>query len=78
MKNADIRTKLHRYIDEADNKKVKAMYTLLEESLSEPGEYSPEFVAELDRRRESYRKDGLSVSMSEMDARIKKILNQAK
>jgi len=78
MTTAAIRTKLHDFIDNAADKKVKAIYTLFEENIEAGEEYTPEFKAELDRRYEAYKQDGKTVSRDEMDKRIKKVLSKYK
>jgi hypothetical protein len=47
-----IRGRLYDYIRDADDKKVEAIYTLLEDQIVEPYDWSEdeEFVAELDER----------------------------
>jgi hypothetical protein len=52
MTTAAIREKLHNYISVADDKKIKAIYTLLEEQIAPAVDWSEdaEFVAELDER----------------------------
>jgi hypothetical protein len=52
MTTAAIREKLHDYIRVADDKKVEAIYILLEEQMAPAWEWSEdeEFVAELDER----------------------------
>ncbi|MBS1503612.1 MAG: hypothetical protein JST32_16200 [Bacteroidetes bacterium] len=57
MTTAAIREKLCDYIKGADDKKVKAIYTILEDQIeTEPYEWSKdeEFVAELDERVRRY------------------------
>lgn len=56
MKTIDIRQKLHRYIETAQDKKVKAIYAMVEEEIQETNSYwnNPEFLAELKRRDEEY------------------------
>ncbi len=78
MKTAEIRSRLHRFIDTVADKKVKAIYTIFEENIEESEDYTPEFKAELDRRYEEYKKDGKTISREEMDKRIKKLLSKAK
>jgi predicted RNA-binding Zn ribbon-like protein len=72
MKDADIRQKLHRYIETAKTKKVKAIYAILEGEIEEAYDYwnDEEFVAELQRREEDFRM-GKSKSYT-LDQAIKK------
>lgn len=51
MKSAELREKLHNYIDTAQEKKLKAIYTMLEEEINETNNLweNEEFVAELER-----------------------------
>jgi hypothetical protein len=73
-----LRNKLHQFIDNAEDKKIKAIYTIFEEDIAEINEaeeeYTAEFKAELDRRYEDYKKDGKTISRHEADKRIKKLL----
>jgi putative addiction module component (TIGR02574 family) len=80
MKTAEIRNRLHHFIDTAEDKKVKAIYTLFEDKIGEEEneEYTPEFKAELERRYEEYKADGKVISREEMDKRIKRVLGKAK
>jgi hypothetical protein len=56
MDTAAIRQKLHNYLEVAEDKKVKAIYTMMQESIKESAiDYSDEFKAELDSRNESYK-----------------------
>jgi heterodisulfide reductase subunit C len=49
MKTSGIRQKLHNYLEVAEDKKVKAIYTMMQESIKESAvDYSKEFKAELD------------------------------
>ena len=50
MRTAQIKQQLHDYINSAENKKLKAIYTLLEGDISEDYQLSPEQKEELDRR----------------------------
>jgi len=56
MTTAAIREKLYDYIRVADDKKVEAIYTLLEDQMTPAWEWSEdeEFVAELDERVRRY------------------------
>ena len=51
MNTTSIRQKLHNYLEVADDKKLKAIYTIVEDAIQESEvEYTDEFKAELDRR----------------------------
>ena len=55
MSTADIRQKLHEYIRFANDKKVKAIYVILEAEIEEKHEeWSKEFEDEILRRIEDY------------------------
>jgi len=56
MTTTAIREKLHDFIDVADDKKIEAIYTLLQEQISPVVDWSEdaEFVAELDERVRRY------------------------
>jgi hypothetical protein len=76
MNTTAIRQKLHNYLEVANDKKVKAIYTMMEEEIKETAlEYSNEFKAELDKRYASY-KNGTAkmISSEESKKRIQKIL----
>ena len=71
MTTAAIRQKLHKYLEVADDKRVKAMYMLLEDEIAqEEMEYTDEFKAELDRRYEHYKNGGKMISAAEAKKRI--------
>ena|ERR1700761_2489498 len=90
MTTAAIRERLQEYIKEADDKKVEAIYTLLEDQMTLAREWSgdEEFVAELAKLKEErakfldqYNKE-LSKAEAEIDAgsfytqdEVKKILS---
>jgi hypothetical protein len=76
MNTATIRQELHNYLEVADDKKVKAIYTMMEESIKESAiDYSKEFKAELDTRYEAFI-DGSAkmVSSKESKSRLQKII----
>jgi hypothetical protein len=52
MNTTTIRQKLHEYIKIADDKKVKAIYTIVESDINEMNEWwnDESFIAELDKR----------------------------
>ena len=78
MTVSSIREKLHNNIDTADTKKVKAIYTMLEDSISEETDWDVAFTDELDARYNDYKKTGKSVSEKDATKRINHILKKGK
>ncbi len=78
MTIAAIRKKLHEYLDTADDKKIKAMYTLLESEIEEHT-YSDEFIATLEDKYEVYKTTGKAnlISAEESKKRVNDILKKA-
>jgi putative addiction module component (TIGR02574 family) len=79
MNTAAIRQKLHNYLEVADDKKVKAIYTMVEETIDDNMvAYTDEFKAELDRRYSAYN-DGseAAITATESKKRIQKLLKTA-
>lgn len=71
-----IRKKLVDYMKVADDKKIKAMYALLEDDIEqEEMEYSDDFKAELDKRYTHYKNGGKMISATEVDKQINKVLS---
>jgi DNA-binding protein Fis len=63
MDTTTIRKQLHDYIEVAEDKKVQAIYTMVEDEINEPlQDYSPEYKAELDERVNHYLTGGKMVS----------------
>jgi len=54
MTPAAVKEKLHSYIDHADDKKVKAMYALVESDIEPDYEFTDADLEELDGRRDNY------------------------
>ena len=76
MSTTVIRQKLHNYLEVADDKKVKAIYTMMQEEIEESAvEYTEEFKKELDNRYADY-KNGKAkmLTATESRKRIQKIL----
>lgn len=76
MNTLGIRQKLHSYLEIADDKKVEAIFTILEEDIEESSiEYSDELKKELDKRHEDL-KSGKAKAISAKDSkrRIEKIM----
>lgn len=76
MNTSVIRQKLHHYLDVANEKKIKAIYTMLEEEIIEMDvEYSDDLKAELDSRYNAYISGSEKIyTAEESNARIKEIL----
>ena len=57
MSTVAIRQKLHHYIETAKDKKVKAIFAMVEEEIEETSEHwkDENFVAELRRREANYK-----------------------
>lgn len=56
MTNAAIRHQLHQYIDVTDDKKIEALYTLLQNDIDPAGSYTAEELDMLHERAEKYLK----------------------
>ena len=75
-----LRQKLHNYLEIAEDKKVKALYAIMEEDIEESTiEFTPEFEAELDKRYKDYKSGKAKmVTASESKKRIQKLLQAAR
>ena len=71
-----IRQQLHNYLEVADDKKINALYTIIEKDIQENEfEYPDELKNELDKRYAEYKNDSAEmVTASESKKRIEKIL----
>ena len=80
MTTAAIRQKLHSYLEVANDKKIKAIYTMVEDAIEDAGiEYTDEFKAELDRRQAAYKNGSEKpVTANESKKRIQKLLKSAR
>lgn len=63
MENATIRSKLHEYIDLADERKLEAIYIILENEIELESHYTATSIALLHERRAKHL-DGSSKSFS--------------
>lgn len=79
MRTAAIRQKLHQFIETAGEKKVKAMYALFEDEITQDDwEYSDEFKKELQARYAHYVGGGEMVSAADANKQIKALLKTKK
>jgi len=64
MTTATIREKLHDYINIADDKKVEAIYTMVEDEIAEKFDHwqDQEFVNEMNRRIRDYESGNVKCS----------------
>ncbi len=76
MKTTAIRQELHNYLEVAEDKKVKAIYTMMQDSIKGTAvDYSDEFKAELDSRNEGYKNGSAKmITAQESKKRIQKII----
>ncbi len=66
-----LREKLHNYINQVEDKKIKAFYTLVESDIvEEENIYTEEFKAELDKRYADYLNDGILISREDANEQI--------
>ncbi|MEO8962500.1 MAG: hypothetical protein ABI325_11505 [Ginsengibacter sp.] len=71
MNTATIRQKLQNYLEVADEKKINAIYTMLEDDIKENLiEYTPKLKEELDSRVNYYLNGGKMVSAATMSKRL--------
>jgi putative addiction module component (TIGR02574 family) len=81
MTTTAIREKLYDYIRVAEDRKVKAIYTMLEQEIEEVYDYwnDKDFIAELDKRSDDYKKGKTKgVPWEEAKARILNSSNRKK
>lgn len=79
MSTSAIRQKLHNYLEVADDKKVKAIYTMMEEDIEKSAvQYTDDFKKELDRRYAYYKSGGKMVSADEANKQIQAIVKKGR
>lgn len=79
MSTAILRQKLHNYLEIADDKKVKAIYEIMEIDIEQSVlEYTDEIKTELDDRYTDYKSGkAKTVTATESRKKIQKILKSA-
>jgi hypothetical protein len=79
MPTIAIKKKLHNYPEVADDKKVKTIYTMMEEDIEKSTvEYTDDFKKELDRRYAYYKSGGKMVIASVANKQIQAILKKGR
>ncbi len=80
MNTATIRQQLHNYLEVADDKKINALYTIIEKEIQEKEfEYPENLKNELDKRYAAYKNGSAKmVTASQSKKRIEKILKAGK
>ncbi len=79
MSTVVIRQKLHNYLEVANDKKVKAIYAIMENDIEESAmEYNDEVKKELDNRYAAYKSGKAKpVSAEESKKRVQKMIKAA-
>ena len=81
MKTIEIREKLHHYIDTAEEKKIKAIFAMVEEEIEETFEHWQEqdFLNELKQREARYLKGTTKTySIEQAASRARQAIKKAK
>ena len=80
MKTIEIRQKLHHYIDTAEEKKIKAIFMMVEDEIEETFEHWQEedFLNELKEREANYLKGTKTYSIEQAASRAKQAIKKAK
>lgn len=79
MKTSALKQKLHDYIDTANEKKLKAIYTILEQEIEDKYDWrsDEEWLAELNRREEECLKGSTKTySLDETLARVRQAIHK--
>ena len=71
MEPASLKQKLHHYIDVADERKLQAIYTLLEEEIESESSYTQEEIKMFYERRQQHL-DGESKNYTVQGANLKR------
>lgn len=79
MTTSAMRQELQNYLQVAEDKKVKAIYVMVEDEIKASAlEYTEEFKAELDRRVAYYLNGGKMVTPEQMENRLQGIRKKKK
>lgn len=75
MTTVAIRRKLSEYLKVADDKKIKAIYALVEDEIEQAAlDYTDELKAELDSRYDNYKKGGKVVGANAVKKQTQNIV----
>lgn len=81
MKTIEIKQKLYHYIETAQDKKLKAIYTMVEDEIEEIYNFwdDEDFVAELKRREQAYSDGSVSgYNLEESVSRARQAVSKVK
>jgi hypothetical protein len=80
MSTAEIRQKLHNYLESADDKVIKAMFTIMEKDIENNAlVYTSKLKSELSKRQKDYLDNNVRlVNQEDSKKRIRQILNENK
>lgn len=80
MKVSVLRERLQRFIETAEEKKLAAIYTLVEDEIMQQNHWEDEsFVAEMEERYQDYKTGkSKSVSLEEVEAKARNVAKASK
>lgn len=80
MNTNAIRQKLHSFLEVADDKKIKTIYSMIEAEIEDSSEdYSAELKTELDKRNDNYKANQSKViTPQESKRRVQDILSKSR
>jgi hypothetical protein len=77
MKTLAMRNKLYKFIETAEEKRIKAIYNLFEKEMEEiEWDYTDDFKKELDSRNDHYLNGGKMITAGEADRRLHKVMSK--
>ncbi len=79
MNTLQMKEKLHRFIETAEEKRMKTIYALFEKEIDEDEwEYTDEFKAELDRRNNYYINGGKMITAEDANTATTELVRKIK
>lgn len=73
-----LKEKLHQYIDTAEERKLQAIYIMVEDEIECDEDYTDEFKNELDKRFAKYKLDGITIEETDANQRIDALMQKIK